>query len=152
MVEKFNTVLNKNFTSEAELIEYLNEELKRNYELIGDIQSAYNLLNDDTQNLLSEYFCWTIGDWEVELNIPKEQETFLFDMIKQDDKFFDWDDFSEELANWIRDDECNVGMDPYNALDLELTELFSQTGVNLKKYISIVNSEELKLEKIENLV
>lgn len=152
MVEKFNTVLNKNFTSEAELIEYLNEELKRNYELIGDIQSAYNLLNDDTQNLLSEYFCWTIGDWEVELNIPKEQETFLFDMIKQDDKFFDWDDFSEELSNWIRDDECNVGMDPYNALDLELTELFSQTGVNLKKYISIVNSEELKLEKIENLV
>lgn len=149
MLEKFNKVLDKNFTSESELIEFLNDEFLEYYESLGDIQSAFDLLNDETKKLLGSYFCWSIGDWDIELNIPKAEESIVFQKLNQWAVFYDWDEFVAQLKVQIEDDECNVGIDPYNALKLEVTDLLSRTGIDFSKYITIVAPINLQLEKVE---
>lgn len=139
MIDSYNRIYKANTKDLEEILDILSEEFANNYKLLGDGQDAYNLLEDENREFMSEFaFVYTLfggKSWDISLSDDfKEEETQNYiDTIK---KHYRADiNTLEEAIDLINIDISktisNAGCDVFSALNLILEDIFN--GLNVFK-------------------
>ena len=88
---------------------------------------------------------WSIGDWSIDILIPDSLEEEYLSKIQETLSLETWDDLDCYLQEQIRNDECNIGIDCFHALELELDMLLSEVNIDFSPYISIKDTNEANI-------
>lgn len=143
-LDAYNQELKTEFESESELLNYLSEKLNKAIKEYEDIQIAFDELNKELNNILN--IClWSIGDWSIDILIPDSLEEEYLSKIQETLSLETWDDLDCYLQEQIRNDECNIGIDCFHALELELDMLLSEVNIDFSPYISIKDTNEANI-------
>lgn len=137
IIKKFEELFGEKFTDMKSLEEKLSDKFEENCDKVDDAQVAFDNLDDDTNQLLGQYFCYTLSakgeTWGV--NISSEFDNKSFPQYKKsfedyyNQEFNTVDDMLSKLERQVMKTMSNVGCDAKTALNMILEEDLILEGV-----------------------
>lgn len=118
------------FLSYQEMINSLNANLQEHADRLGDVQEAYDLLDEEYDNNLSQFFVFysSDGPWGVTYDsddVSEERKNEILDSIRTyySVELEDLDAATSFLEHRVSKDMSNIGCDPNTALSSILSEV-----------------------------
>lgn len=132
ILDEFNEYLGEDFKNFQQLLDHLSDMFCKEYDTFDEAQVAFDSLNDDLDEKLGEYFCYSLGtqNWTVQAEDTEDTAEDILNLwnnsknpiIKTVDSY---DELASAIESYMMKDMSNAGCDANSSFEYIMNEVYS---------------------------